>query len=149
MMGVAERMARPFEGAIGFEAVMDDHAAGKRVRHVASPVRDAVEGKAFGCDRVQPLRFAGDAEAVLSIVEGSSRQRTRAAATSAPIRPATGASALAGSALFFRKPSLEGGFELVELSRPSRRFKSAFSARSAAFSRSSPATRPSSVSIRR
>ena len=29
-------------------------------------------------------------------------------------------------ASFFRKPSLEGGFELVELSRPSLRFKSAF-----------------------
>ena len=65
MMGVAERVARPFEGAIGFEAVMDGHAAGKRVRHVAPPVRDAVEREAFGCDRVQPLRFAGDPEARL------------------------------------------------------------------------------------
>ena len=95
VMGVAKRMARAFEGATGFEAVMDDHAAGKRVRHVAPLGRDAIEGKALGCGRVQPLRFAGDPEAVLSIVEGSSRQRTRAAAASAPIRPATGASALA------------------------------------------------------
>ncbi len=35
MVGVAERVARAFEGAIGFEAVMDDHAAGKSVRHVS------------------------------------------------------------------------------------------------------------------
>jgi hypothetical protein len=49
----------------------------------------------------------------------------------------------------FRKPSLDGGFELVQLSRPRRRFKSAFSARKAAFSRLSSATRPSTVSIRR
>jgi hypothetical protein len=32
---------------------------------------------------------------------------------------------------FFLNPSLEGGFELVELSRPSRRRSSAFSARNA------------------
>jgi hypothetical protein len=31
-VGVAARVARAFEGAIGFEAVVDDHAAGKRVR---------------------------------------------------------------------------------------------------------------------
>ena len=37
---------------------------------------------------------------------------------------------------FFRKPSLDGGFELAELSRPRRRFKSAFSARKATFSKS-------------
>jgi hypothetical protein len=50
---------------------------------------------------------------------------------------------------FFRKPSLEGGFELIELSRPSLRFTSAFSARKPAFSRSSSATCVSSLSIRR
>ncbi len=63
VMGVAERVARAFEGAIGFEAVVDDDAAGKSVRRVAPLVRDAVEGEAFGCDRVQPSRFARDAEA--------------------------------------------------------------------------------------
>jgi hypothetical protein len=62
-MGVAQRVARPCEGAIGFEAVVDDHAAGKIVRHVAPLGRDAVEREAFGCDRVQPLRLARDAEA--------------------------------------------------------------------------------------
>jgi hypothetical protein len=36
---------------------------------------------------------------------------------------------------FFRKPSLDGGFELVELSRPSRRRSSAFSARNDSSSR--------------
>jgi hypothetical protein len=35
VVGVAERVARRREGAIGFEAVVDDHAAGKSGRHVA------------------------------------------------------------------------------------------------------------------
>ncbi len=44
---------------------MDDHTADKSVRHVAPLVRDAIEREAFGCDRVQPLCLACDAEAGL------------------------------------------------------------------------------------
>jgi hypothetical protein len=40
---------------------------------------------------------------------------------------------------FFFNPSLDGGFELLELSNPSRRRSSAFSARSASISRFSEA----------
>jgi hypothetical protein len=49
---------------------------------------------------------------------------------------------------FFFSPSLEGGFELVELSCPKRRFSSATSARSAAISARSAAI-SSSTSARR
>ena len=62
-MGVAERMGQASEGAVGFEAVVDDDTARKVARHVAPLVRHAVEGEAFGCGRMKPLRFAGDAEA--------------------------------------------------------------------------------------
>jgi hypothetical protein len=64
----------PLRGrAIGFEAVVDDHAAGKSVRHVAPLVRDAAEREAFGCDRVQPLRFARDAGLIRRKPEGARR----------------------------------------------------------------------------
>lgn len=63
VMGVAERMGQASEGAVGFEAVVDDDAARKVARHVAPLVRHALEGEAFGCGRMKPLRFAGDAEA--------------------------------------------------------------------------------------
>ena len=97
VMGVAERMDRRLrrrpELGVGFEAVVDDDAPFEAFGHRAAPGAGAVEREGFGGDRMQPLRFAADPQAVLSIVEGSSRQRTRAAHTSAPIRFVTGASA--------------------------------------------------------
>ena len=89
MVGVAERVARAFEGAIGFEAVVDDRAADQVFRHVAPLARDAIEREGFGRRRMQPLRLARDAEA--GFVEAAHARR----GASAPIRPATGASALA------------------------------------------------------
>ncbi len=77
---------------------MDDHAAGKRPSACRPAGRDAVEGKALGRGRVQPLRFAGDPEAVLSIVEGSSRWRTLAC----PMRSPIAQYALSRSSAFLR-----------------------------------------------
>lgn len=89
LMGVAQRMVGSRKPAIRFETAIDDHAAGQIFGHVAPSRGHAIELEAFGCDRMQPLRFARDPEA------GSVERRTRAAATSAPTHAATGAKAFA------------------------------------------------------
>src|SRR5258707_10105310 len=62
VVGVAERVRNAVEAAVGCEAVMDDHAAGKLFRHIAPFGRNAVKREGVGCDCMQPLRPASQAK---------------------------------------------------------------------------------------
>jgi hypothetical protein len=85
MMGVAEGVVDRVEGGVGAKVVVDHNPALKPRGNVAARATDPVDRMALARGRVQPLGLAGDAKAVLSIAEGSSRQRTLASATPIPI----------------------------------------------------------------
>ena len=72
-----------------------DHDAALACEHGRAGFAGAIEGVGRGRGGVQPAGPACDAKAVLSIVEGSSRQRTGAPATRSPMRRWTAASASA------------------------------------------------------
>jgi hypothetical protein len=74
VVGVAEPMGDAIKAAVGFEAVVDDNAAGKLLRHIAPFGRNAVKREAPGCDCVQPLRLAIHAKA--GLVEAAHARRS-------------------------------------------------------------------------
>ena len=63
MMGVAEGVSDAGQSVIRLEMVVHGDAARQSFRHGAALFRHPVEGQSLGRDRMQPLPFAGDAEA--------------------------------------------------------------------------------------
>ncbi len=97
-MGVAEGVVDVCESGVGAKMIMHHHSAREPFWNVAARRADPVERMVLARGRVQPLRFAGDPEAVLSIVEGSSRWRTLAC----PMRSPIAQYALSRSSAFLR-----------------------------------------------